>query len=103
MKVLMVGATGKYASHVMPELKQRGVTIRALVRDKDKIDAARQQGADEAVVGDLNDAVTAAGLADVAKKGVFAQPWSGDTYFSRVDYRDVAEVAAIARSIERNE
>jgi uncharacterized protein YbjT (DUF2867 family) len=52
----MVGATGKYASHVIPELKQRGVTIRALVRDKDKIDAARQQGADEAVVGDLNDA-----------------------------------------------
>jgi uncharacterized protein YbjT (DUF2867 family) len=55
MKVLMVGATGKYASHVIPELKQRGVTIRALVRDKDKIDPARQQGADEAVVGDLND------------------------------------------------
>jgi uncharacterized protein YbjT (DUF2867 family) len=56
MKVLMVGATGKYASHVIPELKQRGVTIRALVRDKDKIDAAQQQGADESVVGDLNDA-----------------------------------------------
>jgi uncharacterized protein YbjT (DUF2867 family) len=56
MKVLMVGATGKYASHVVPELKQRGVTIRALVRDKDKLDAAKQQGADEAVVGDLNDA-----------------------------------------------
>jgi uncharacterized protein YbjT (DUF2867 family) len=38
MKVLMVGATGKYASHVVHELKQRGVTIRALVRDKDKSD-----------------------------------------------------------------
>jgi nucleoside-diphosphate-sugar epimerase len=47
MKVLMVGATGTYASHVVPELKQRGVTIHALVRDKDKIDTARQQGADE--------------------------------------------------------
>jgi uncharacterized protein YbjT (DUF2867 family) len=56
MKVLMVGATGKYASHVIPELKQRGVTIRALVRNQDKLDAARQQGADEAVVGDLGDA-----------------------------------------------
>jgi uncharacterized protein YbjT (DUF2867 family) len=53
MKVLMVGATGTYASHVVPELKQRGVTIRALVRGKDKIDTARQQGVDEAVVGDL--------------------------------------------------
>jgi uncharacterized protein YbjT (DUF2867 family) len=56
MKVLMIGATGKYASHVIPELKQRGVTVRALVRNEDKVDAARQQGADEAVVGDLNDA-----------------------------------------------
>ena len=58
MKVLMVGATGKYVSLVVPELKQRGVTIRALVWDKDKTDTARQQGADEAVVGDLNDAET---------------------------------------------
>lgn len=40
MKVLMVGATGAYASHVVPELKQRGVAIRALVRDKDQTDAA---------------------------------------------------------------
>jgi uncharacterized protein YbjT (DUF2867 family) len=56
MKVLMVGATGKYASHVIPELKQRGVTIRALARNPDKLEAARHQGADEAVVGDLNDA-----------------------------------------------
>lgn len=55
MKVLMVGATGKYANHVLPELKQRGATIRALVRDKEKIDAVQQQGADEVVVGDLRD------------------------------------------------
>jgi uncharacterized protein YbjT (DUF2867 family) len=56
MKILMVGATGKYASHVIPELKQRDVTIRALVRNKNKIDMAQQQGADEVVVGDLGDA-----------------------------------------------
>jgi uncharacterized protein YbjT (DUF2867 family) len=56
MKVLMVGATGKYACHVIPELKQRGVTIRALVRDKERLEAARRNGADEAVVGDLEDA-----------------------------------------------
>jgi uncharacterized protein YbjT (DUF2867 family) len=45
--------------------------------------------------------LTAAGLADVAKKEVFPQPWSGDSYFSRVDYRDVAEVAAIALTEDR--
>jgi uncharacterized protein YbjT (DUF2867 family) len=44
---------------------------------------------------------TAAELADVAKRGVFGQPWSADSYFSRVDYRDVAEVAAIALMEDR--
>jgi uncharacterized protein YbjT (DUF2867 family) len=70
MKVLMIGATGTYASHVVPELKQRDVTIRALVRNKDKIDAARQQGADEAVVGDLNDADSLSAVAS-GMDGVF--------------------------------
>ncbi len=54
MKVLMVGATGKYASLVVPELKQRGVTVRALVRNQDKVDEARQQGAEETAIGDLS-------------------------------------------------
>lgn len=37
----------------------------------------------------------------VAKTGVFAEPWSTDTRFSRVDYRDVAEVAAMALTSDR--
>ena len=32
----------------------------------------------------------------ILKTGVLAEPWSSETRFSRVDYRDVAEVAAIA-------
>ena len=54
MKVLVVGATGKYASLVVPELKQRGARVRALVRDETKADASRQQGADEVAIGDLH-------------------------------------------------
>ncbi|MBV8882876.1 MAG: NmrA family NAD(P)-binding protein [Chroococcidiopsidaceae cyanobacterium CP_BM_RX_35] len=69
MKVLMVGATGRFANLVIPELKQQGVSIRALVRSKDKIDTARQQGADEAIVGDLSNAdslcVAASGMEGV--------------------------------------
>jgi uncharacterized protein YbjT (DUF2867 family) len=53
MKVLMVGATGQYASLVVPELKQRGVMVRALARNERKAEAARQQGADEVAIGDL--------------------------------------------------
>ena len=45
MNVLMIGATGNYAGLVVPELKQRGVMVRALVRDASKAGAARQRGA----------------------------------------------------------
>lgn len=38
---------------------------------------------------------------DVVKTGVLAEPWSNETSFSRVDYRDVAEVAAIALTEDR--
>ena len=38
---------------------------------------------------------------NVLKTGVLAEPWSIDTRFSRVDYRDVAEVAAIALTENR--
>ena len=55
MKVLVVGATGEYAGLVVPELKKRGATVRALIRDDSKADAARQRGADETVLGDLSD------------------------------------------------
>jgi uncharacterized protein YbjT (DUF2867 family) len=32
----------------------------------------------------------------IVETGVLAEPWSVDTCFSRVDYRDVAEAAAVA-------
>lgn len=37
----------------------------------------------------------------IVKSGVVAELWSNDTRFSRVDYRDVAEVAAIALTEDR--
>jgi uncharacterized protein YbjT (DUF2867 family) len=54
MKILMVGASGKYAGLVLPELKKRGAIVRALIRSEDKAEEARKQGADETAVGDLN-------------------------------------------------
>jgi uncharacterized protein YbjT (DUF2867 family) len=38
---------------------------------------------------------------EIVKTSVIAEPWSNDTRLSRVDYRDVAEVAAIALTEER--
>lgn len=49
----MIGATGSYVWRVMPALRQRGVTVRALVRDQARETLARQRGAQETVIGDL--------------------------------------------------
>lgn len=55
MKILMVGASGKYAHYVLPALKAHGATVKALIRGEDKRAEAVAQGADETAVGDLND------------------------------------------------
>ena len=70
MKTLVVGATGKYAGLVVPELKRRGAKVCALIRSGAQADEARGRGADEFVVGDLRDpASLRAALAGV--DGVF--------------------------------
>ncbi len=43
----------------------------------------------------------AEGWDKVLQTNVLAEPWSNDTKFSRVDYRDVAEVAAVALTEDR--
>ena len=55
MKILMVGASGKYAHDVLPALKAHGAMVKALVTSEDKRADAIAQGADETAVGDLND------------------------------------------------
>jgi len=185
--VLAVGAAGQFASLIVPELKQRGVRVRGLVRDPAKAAYARSRGATEVAVGDLRDPASMAAALEgidavfyiapaaipneaevgravvgaakeagvrrfvfsslihptlgelphhaakipvedavlnsgmefcllhptmffqnfarswpsVLETGVLAEPWSTDTRFTRVDYRDVAEVAAIALTEDR--
>ena len=70
MKVLMVGATGRNAGLVVPELKKRGVAVRALVRDGGKAGLARRAGADETAVGDLRNPTSLRAAAEGAD-GVF--------------------------------
>jgi uncharacterized protein YbjT (DUF2867 family) len=43
----------------------------------------------------------AASWGQIVETGILAEPWSADTRISRVDYRDVAEVAAIALTEDR--
>jgi uncharacterized protein YbjT (DUF2867 family) len=55
MRVLAVGATGKFAGLVVPALVAKGLQVRALVHDPAKADRARELGATETVRGDLRD------------------------------------------------
>ena len=55
MKILMVGAGGKYAHLVVPALKAHGATVKGLVTSEDKRAQALTNGADETAVGDLTD------------------------------------------------
>jgi uncharacterized protein YbjT (DUF2867 family) len=58
MRVLMVGATGRHAHWVLRELNQRGVSVRALVRNQQRADVARNNGAAEVAIGDLTEPAT---------------------------------------------
>jgi uncharacterized protein YbjT (DUF2867 family) len=55
MKVLAIGATGKFANLVIPEMTKLGITVRALIRDESKRAAAMKRGATEIAIGNLND------------------------------------------------
>lgn len=185
--ILAVGAAGKFAGMVVPELVRRGARVRGFVKSSASFGTLEAAGAAERVVGDLTDeacvrtamkgvdrvfyiapaflpheaevgvhVVEAAKRAGVRRfvfssvihpvlnalgnhahkgpveevlltsgmeytflhptvffqnfsdswprvvqSGVFAEPWSADTRFSRVDYRDVAEAAAIALTEDR--
>jgi len=182
VNVLVIGAAGKFAGLVVPELVRRGAHVRGFVRNEAAAERARARGAAECVLGDLRDVhsliramrnvegvfhigpafapdeaqmglsvVEAASAAGVRKfvfssviqptntdlanhtskipveaalfrsglqytilhpanlmqnlaggwrkavqEGVFAEPFPVDTRIARVDYRDVAEVAARA-------
>jgi len=53
MKVCVFGATGRTGRHVVTELVQRGVAVRAVVRDRDRASILPQEA--EIVVGDVGD------------------------------------------------
>jgi uncharacterized protein YbjT (DUF2867 family) len=51
--ILAVGAAGNYAGLVVPELAKRGARGRGMVRKKDQVEQARNNGAAEVTVSDL--------------------------------------------------
>ncbi len=54
-RILAIGAAGKFAGMVVPELVKRGAIVRGLVRNPEKAEEARANGATEIAFGDLSD------------------------------------------------
>jgi nucleoside-diphosphate-sugar epimerase len=63
MHVLVTGATGNIASALIPQLRERGHTVRALVRPTSRIDQLEAWGA-ELHRGDLTDGESLRGVGD---------------------------------------
>ena len=53
--ILCVGASGRFAGLVVPELAKRGARVRGLVHKETERVAASQNGAAEVAIGDLTD------------------------------------------------
>lgn len=186
-RVLVVGAAGRFAGLVPQALRDKGVTVRGLVRDTQRAPHALANGVDEVAVADLRSPETLAAALDgvdgvfyigpafapdeshlgvnmvaaarragvrrfvfssviqptdvslanhaskipveqalfdsglqftvlqpanfyqnllggwgrVVAEGIFAEPYPADVPVARVDYRDVAEVAALALTTDR--
>uniref|UniRef100_UPI001954632F hypothetical protein n=1 Tax=Escherichia coli TaxID=562 RepID=UPI001954632F len=77
------------------ELVRRGAVVRGLVRDGSQAALARDRGAAEIARADLRDE-RSLDRAAAGGDGVFAEPFPKTARVARADYRDVAEVAAIA-------
>jgi hypothetical protein len=53
--ILAIGAAGKSAGMVVPELTKRGANVRGFVRSSDEIEVVKAAGAEDVIVGDLTD------------------------------------------------
>ena len=93
-KVLVVGAAGKFAGLVVPEVAGRGAAVRGLVRNEAQAATARKNGAAETVFGDLRDTASL----DEAMRGVDAVFHVGPAFVADESQLGLNVVAAARRS-----
>jgi uncharacterized protein YbjT (DUF2867 family) len=100
MRVLVIGATGRFAGLVVPALVAKGLQVRALVHDPAKAGLARELGATETVAGDLRDRASI----DAALDGVDAvfhitPAFAPDAAKLGVDMIEAATTAGVERFV----
>ena len=107
MKALVAGSTGKTGSHIVRLLLEKGIEVRALVRDLDKANSALPETV-ETVIGDVMDReslTTALAGCDILLSATGAEPSFDPTGPYKVDYEgnknlvDAAKAAGINRFV----
>jgi uncharacterized protein YbjT (DUF2867 family) len=116
--LLAVGAAGQFAGHAVGAFSERHARVKRSGAPRivfsSVIHPVLTELANHAAKASVEAAILDSGLEytilhptlyfqnyaaawpKVVASGVLPEPWSSETRFSRVDYRDVAEVAAIA-------
>jgi uncharacterized protein YbjT (DUF2867 family) len=92
--VLVVGATGRFAGLVVPELIRRNASVRALIRDPANAEKARRLGASEVVTGNLRSPQSL----EIAVEGVAGVFHIGPAFAPDEAAMGVALVEAAARA-----
>lgn len=82
-KILVTGATGNTGSLLVPMLLDKGVDVRAFVRDASKAEPLKEKGA-EIVVGDLDEPETIRPAVEGVDK-IYLLTWNGPTQLQHVE------------------
>jgi uncharacterized protein YbjT (DUF2867 family) len=99
-KILVIGAAGRFAGLVVPQLARQGVKVRGLVRDPKQGDTVRTNGASEIMIGDLRNRASL----DAALKGVdgvfyIAPVFQADEVAMGLQMVEAAKKAAVKRFV----
>lgn len=92
--ILVTGATGTVGSALVPALRAHGVTVRAMVRDPDRV----VPGVDT-VVADLNDPGSIAAALDGVDAAFLNSPSSEDAAFLQTRFADLARQHGVTRLV----
>jgi len=97
--ILLTGVTGKTGGAAANALIEKGVSIRALVRDADKAVALKEAGV-ELIVGDMADRDVVAGALDGVEKAALILPNSKEQRDMELQFTDLAAAAGVRHFVK---
>lgn len=97
--ILLTGVTGKTGGAVAGELIEKGVPLRALVRDAGKAAALKEAGV-ELVVGDAGDRAVVARALDSVEKATLILPNSREQQSMEMQFVDLAAEAGVKHLVK---